>query len=482
MEPFNGFSEAAMINCMNRITRNTNLFVVFLFIIFCAYMVWDKNSENASLDNILKRGEITVITLNNAHCYYFYKDQPMGFEYELAKAFAEYLGVKLVVKVVDIPENLIPVLKKYKDAFIAANITISPERKKEVAFSNSYMNICQRIIIRKNIARYIKTKKDLEGQYVYVRKGSPYEDQLKKLKEQGINIKIAPCENNNDEELIEKVAQKKIKITIAYSNIANLNRRYNPQVVIAGAISDFEPVSWAVERHSKTLLLRINDFFNMIKNNGKYASIRNRYYSGIDSFDNTDIIIFYVMMKTRFPIYSQIIKEASFTYGFDWRLVTAMAYQESRFDPFAQSYAGAYGFMQLTPETAISLGSTNIFDPEQSIYTGLKHLKNLYNYYDTASELNRLLIALAAYNVGEGHISDAMKLAVNKKMDPKSWASISKVLPLLSEQRYYSKAKYGYCRGSETVDYINQIMHYYEILKKDEIKHKKKHYAENNLK
>ncbi|MFH2047723.1 MAG: membrane-bound lytic murein transglycosylase MltF [Pseudomonadota bacterium] len=465
---------------MRKIPRY-NLFIVFLYLAFCVFTVWVKNSENASLHAILKHGQINVITLNNAHCYYFYKDQPLGFEYELAKAFAEYLGVKLNVQVVEKPEDLIPALKKTKNSFIAANITITPERIKEVAFSDSYMNVRQHIIIRKNKAWLIKTKNDLADRYVHVRKGSPYEDQLKKLKEQGINLKIVSKENTYDEELIEKVAMKKIKITIAYSNIANLNRRYNPQVVIAGAISEFEPVSWAVKRNDKTLLLRINDFFKMIKNNGKYAEIRNRYYSGIDSFDSTDIIVFYVMLRTRFPIYSQFIKEASATYGFDWRLITAMAYQESRFDPFAQSHAGAYGFMQITPETAFSLGLGSIFDPEQNIHAGVRYLNKLYKYYRLKSKPDRLFISLAAYNIGQGHISDAMDLAILMKINPYSWASISKVLPLLSEQKYYSKAKFGYCRGSEAVNYVNQIMHYYEILKKDAIRRKmKKPHVKNN--
>lgn len=463
-------------------TRIFNLFIVLSFITFCVYVVWEKESEYTSLDNILKRGEITVIILNNAHCYYFYKDQPMGFEYELAKTFAEYLGVKLRVQVAEKPEDLIPALKKSKEAFIAANFTISPKRIKEVAFSDSYINVRQHIIVRKNSGTHIQNPKDLAGQSIHVRKGSSYEDQLKKLKEQGINLKIVSCENCDDEELIKKVAQNKIKITIAYSNIAYLNRRYYPQVNVTGTISEIESVGWAVERNSKTLLGRINDFFETIKKNGTYTDIYNRYYSGVDSFDNTDINDFYTMMETRFPLYSQIIKEASSTYGFDWRLITALAYQESQFDPFAQSNSGAYGFMQITSKTAISLGLTDIFDHEQNIYAGLRHLKKLYNYYGMASELDRILIALAAYNIGEGHIADAMNLAVKTNMDPNSWASISKVLPLLSERRYYSKAKCGYCRGSEAVNHINQIMNYYEILKKDAIKYeKKKHHTGKNL-
>lgn len=454
------------------ISQNPRLFnkiVVFLFISFCVLVVLEKSSEDTSLKYILKKGEITLITQNNAHCFYIYRDQPMGFEYELAKAFAEYLGVKLKVQIIEKWEDLIPVLRNSKGAFIAASMTASPERKKTASFSDGYMRVRQHIIVNKKNGD-IQNQEDLAGHTVHVGK-TPYEEQLKKLKARGINLKIVLHEETATEELIQKVSEGEIEITIAYTNIAYLNRRYYPRITVTGAISEYESLAWAVDQNALSLVSSINTFFKTIKGNGKFAEIYNRYYSDIDSFDNMDVNNFYAMMQTRFPLYSQTIKDVSAKYGFDWRLIAAQAYQESHFDPLAQSHAGAYGLMQITEQTAFSLGFMDIYDTEQNIYAGVEHLKNLYNSYYRASGLDRLLIALAAYNIGEGHIMDAKDLAVKKNLDPDNWASLSRVLPLLSEQRYYSKTKYGYCRGFEAVNYINQIMNYYDILKKEVIEY-----------
>jgi len=455
------------------ISQNPRLFnkiVTFLFISFCVLVVLEKSSEDTTLKYILKKSEIALITQNNAHCFYIYRDQPMGFEYELAKAFAEYLGVKLKVQIIEKGGGLIPALKNNKGAFIAANITASPERKKAAAFSDGYMRVRQHIIVNKK-NRYIQNQEDLAGHTVHVRKDTPYEEQLNKLKAQGINLKIALHEDIATEELIRNVARDESEATIAYTNVAYLNRRYYPRVTVTGAISEYESLVWAVDKNALSLASSINSFFKTIKANGKFAEIYNRYYSNIDSFDNININNFYAMMQIRFPLYSQTIKDASAKYGFDWRLITAQAYQESHFDPLAQSHAGAYGLMQITEQTAFSLGFMDIFDTEQNIYAGVRHLKNLYNSYSEAVDLDRLLIALAAYNIGEGHIMDAKDLAVKKNLDPNNWASLSRVLPLLSEERYYSKTKYGYCRGFEAVNYINQIMNYYDILKKEVIEY-----------
>jgi len=455
------------------ISQNPRLFnkiVVFLFISFCVLVVLEKSSEDTSLKYILKKGEIILITQNNAHCFYIYRDQPMGFEYELAKAFAEYLGVKLKVQIIEKWEDLIPALKNSKGAFIAANMTASPERKKAAAFSDGYMHVRQHIIVNKK-NRDIQKQEDLAGHTVHVRKMMPYEEQLNKLKERGINLKITFHEDTATEELIRKVSEGEIEITIAYTNIAHLNRRYYPRITVTGAISEYESLAWAVDKNALSLASRMNSFFKTIKANGKFAEIYNRYYSDIDSFDNININNFYLMMQIRFPLYSQTIKDVSAKYGFDWRLIAAQAYQESHFDPLAQSHAGAHGLMQITEQTAFSLGFMDIYDTEQNIYAGVRHLKNLYDSYDRAAGFDRLLIALAAYNIGEGHIKDAQDLAVKRNLNPNDWASLSKVLPLLSEQRYYSRTKYGYCRGFEAVNYINQIMSYYDILKKEVIEY-----------
>jgi membrane-bound lytic murein transglycosylase F len=158
-------------------------------------------------------------------------------------------------------------------------------------------------------------------------------------------------------------------------------------------------------------------------------------------------------------------------HGFDWRMIAAQIYQESQFDPKARSHAGAYGLMQLTVPTARSLGVGNIFDPQQNILAGVKHLKELYDYFDEISGSDRLSFALAAYNIGQGHIGDARILAQKMGLNPDRWSSLTQTLPLLRYRKYYQDSMYGYCRGMEPVTYIKHIMIYYDILKRQAIEY-----------
>ena len=443
--------------------------VLFIFSV-CYYGCGKGDNPKNVLDGILKAGEITVCTRNNAHCYYLYREQAMGFEYDLAKAFADYLGVKLKVKIAEKWEGMIPALMKGTSSFIAASMTIMPKRKKRVSFSNGYMPIQQYIITHRN-NRSIRCADDLAGKTVHVREGTSYEEGLKLLKNNGIDFKIELHYDLPTEELIRQVAEGKIEVTIADSNIALLNQRYYPQAVLACPINEQEFLGWAVSRNAQNLLYQINCFFKIIKENGKFNEIYNKYYANIDDFDYVDLREYHRRLNSRLPKYKEIIMEAADYHGFDWRLIAAQMYQESHFNPRARSRSGAKGLMQLIRSTATSLGVKDILNPEQNINAGVKHLKDLYNYFDKAEGSNRLFIALAAYNVGQGHILDARNIASEMNLDPNKWSSLSTTLPLLTYRKYYKKATYGYCRGTEPIEYINKIMSYYDILKRQGIEY-----------
>jgi membrane-bound lytic murein transglycosylase F len=146
-----------------------------------------------------------------------------------------------------------------------------------------------------------------------------------------------------------------------------------------------------------------------------------------------------------------------------------MIYQESHFDPDATSFTGVEGIMQLTRDTAQEMGIKDHNDPEQSIMGGVKYLNVLYEKYNEAMDPDRLLIALASYNVGRGHILDAQGIAKEKNLNPNSWAALKGILPLLRYSKYYKKTKYGYCRGTEPMRYVKRILTYYDILKREGI-------------
>ena len=343
-------------------------------------------------------------------------------------------------------------------------MTITESRRQQVAFSDGYLPVEQRIIVhRRN--RAVRNMTDLDGQTVHVRKGTSYEERLRVLQRQGIAVTIVTHPDVPTEELIRQVAEKKIQITVADSNIAKRNRRYYPQAIVAGPISDREFLGWAVHPRADRLLARINSFFKTIKADGTFEEIYNRYYGDVDFFDFVDFRTFHRRLESRLPRYKEIIQGAAEKHGLDWRLIAAQIYQESHFDPEARSHSGAYGLMQLTETVARTEGVSDIFDPRQNIEAGVRHMKNLYDHFDKAIGEDRLYIALAAYNIGQGHVWDARNLARAQNLDPNRWVSLEKTLPQLSYTKYFKHAKYGYARGLQAVDYVKQIQIYYDILK-----------------
>jgi len=468
------FSKSKSRSRENPALQITLLFYTFLIIIL-VFTGCEKKPEEppklTTLDNILKAGKITVITRNNANCYYFYRDQEMGFEYDLSKAFAHFLGVNLEIKIAGKWERMIPMLMDGTGHFIAAGFTITEQRQKKVLFSNGYLAVQQHIIVHRNNLK-IKKSENLASKQIHVRKGTSYQERLEDFKKQGLDIQVVLHEDMPTEELIRRVAEREIEVTIADSNIALLNRRYYPRAIVAGPISEKEYLGWAVHPDAKQLIERINVFFKKITDSGEFAKIYSRYFKDIDIFDYVDLRTYHRRIKTRLPRYKRVIKEAAEIHGFDWRLIAAQIYQESHFNPAAKSHAGAVGLMQLTRKTAESLGVKKIFNPTENIIAGVNHLKNLYDHYDKAKGWERLYIALAAYNIGQGHVWDARRLAEKLNLDPNKWSSLVKTLPMLRYRKYNKNAKYGYCRGTEPVNYVKQILIYYDILKRQGIEYR----------
>ena len=453
--------------------RRSIQFIIVVLWVAAIYYLFNpvvNDYKFVTLHKINKAGQITIITRNNPHCYYLYRDEPMGFEYELAREFADYLGVELKVNIAESWEKMIPMLSNGTGALIAAGMTITPRRQKQVAFSDGYMDIQQHLIAHRNSSK-IKSLDELSGKTIHVRQATAYQEQLEELQQQGLELTIKLHDDLPTEELIQQVAEREIELTVADSNIVLLNRRHYPGAIMAYPISEQQYLGWAVHPKARDLERKINLFFKALKENGKFDEIYDKYYGAIASFDYVDLKVFHRNIKKRLSRYSPFIKEAAKTYGFDWRLIAAQIYQESHLNPRAKSHAGARGLMQLLPSTARSLNVKDIYNPVENINGGVRYLKKLYDRYDSVDEANRLLIALAAYNVGQGHVQDARKLAIKKNLDPNSWESLAHTLPLLRYRKYYKHAKYGYCRGTEPVRYIKQIMIYYDVLKRQGIEY-----------
>jgi membrane-bound lytic murein transglycosylase F len=451
-------------------TRGNRIRAWGIFFVLCAALLCGCR-QNKTLEDILNAGIITVITRNNAQCYYTYRDEPMGFEYDLAKAFADFLGVELTVKVADSWVEMTPLLDRKVGHFVAASMTVTPSKLRIADFSTGYLPVQQMAITHKKNGD-LKSLNGLGGKRVHVRAGTSHEERLRSLKKEGLDVTIALQHNVPTEDLLDLVNQGKIDITVADSNVALLNRRYYPDIRIAFPIQKSQFLGWAVKKGETALLDEINVFFETILQNGTFQDIYNRYYAYIEKFEHLEVKKFLERIKTRLPQYEKTIRGAAEQYGFDWRLIAALIYQESQFRPWAKSFSGVRGLMQLTLPTARDMGVKNRLDPHESIAGGTKYLKKLYDTYDSSPEPDRTLIAVAAYNVGKGHVSDARKIAADMGLDPNKWASLEKTLPLLRQRKYYKESKYGYCRGAEPVFQVRRVFTYYDILKRQAISYK----------
>ncbi|UCG67860.1 MAG: membrane-bound lytic murein transglycosylase MltF [Deltaproteobacteria bacterium] len=441
--------------------------MLFPFLLVLFALNSNAGEKQGSLHRIHKTKKITVITRNNAHCYYIYREEPMGFEYNLARAFANYLGVGLTVKTFPWAD-MIKALNEGRGDFIAASKTITPSRKKLVDFSNGYLSVRQRVVIHED-NRTINKLVDLNGKVIHIRRATSYEERLSELKKQGLDFTLALHDDVPTEELIRQVADKQIEVTVADSNIAQLNRRYYPNIKIGIPIAERESLGWAVKKQDKALLSAINTFFEKIKTDGTFDDIYRDYYANVQIFDRFDLKKFHQRINLRLPKYETIIKKAAKQYGFDWRLIAAIIYQESHFNPRARSHRGVRGLMQLTKPTAQEMGVTNRLDPEQSVMGGVRYLRRLYQRYDEAQGFDRILITLASYNVGPRHITSAQRIAREKGLDSHKWSSLEQTLPLLCYEKYIRMSKHGYCRGSEPVRFVNRILAYFDILRRQAI-------------
>jgi len=426
------------------------------------------DDEDDSLEKIKKSGVVKVITDNSATTYYIYRDDPMGFEYDLAKAFADYLGVRLEI-VTPGWDDMFDTLYKDSGDLIAAGLTKTKNREAFVDFSEGYSTVQQQIVVHKR-NHTIKNIEDLNGATIHIRSGTSYEERINELQQEGLEIDFVIHRNVPTEELIRRVADREIRITIADSNIALLNRRYYPDIRIAFPVSEPQEIAWAVRKGDRRLLQEINTFFERIKENAVFDRIYRRYYANLDIFDYADLKKFHNRLKTHLPKYETIIRKESKKAGFDWRMIAAVVYQESHFDPYAESHTGVRGLMQITQSTAKELGIKNRLDPEQSLKAGILYLHRLYNRFEKVKESHdRFMFALASYNIGYGHVQDARKISRKKGLDPNKWISLKTVLPLLMQREYYKKTQYGYARGTEAVRYINRILTYYDVIKREAI-------------
>jgi len=448
-----------------------NLTAVLLFCVFLSVRIHNKElgSDLTRIERIKKTGVLRLITNNSINTYYFYNGKPTGFEYDLAREFARFLNVDIDI-VTPGWNNIFSYLEQGKGDFIAAGLAITRERLEKVNFSIPYMTIQQHIVHHKLVFGP-KNIEDLAFRTIHVRRGTSYHSRLEEIKNSGVDVNYILHDNTPTEELIGMVYDREIKFTVADSNIAYLNQRHFPDIRIGIPIQEKESLAWAVNKNDSQMLEQINKFFLYANETGILKQISDKYYANIEDTDPFDLKRFHQRIKTRLPKFKKIIVEESKKYGFDWRLVAAVVYQESHFNPKAKSFTNVRGLMQVTTITAEEMGIKNRLNPSQSIKAGIKYLDKMVKKFDyLEDEYEKILFGLASYNIGYGHVSDAIKIAKNMGLDETKWQSLKTSLPLLSKSKYYKKTKHGYARGWEPLQYVERILIYYDILKQKKIK------------
>jgi membrane-bound lytic murein transglycosylase F len=412
-----------------------------------------------TISQIKSRGVLRVSTINSPLTYYTINQAPAGMDYELAKRFADYLGVKLKVTVRPNLSDLFDDLDEGKADVLAAGLNYNSERLARYRTGPGYYNVSQQLVYRVDKPRP-KNLGDLKGRLT-VASGSAYLSSLKSARSnQFPDLDWAISTDQSPKALLEAVADGKLDYTIGDSVTIALLQRIYPQLAVAFDVTDEEPVTWYM-KHSDddSLNAAMLDFFNGMGEEGAMARLEEKYLGHVGTFDYVDTRTFLRAIDSTLPDIKPLFEK--YASGIDWRLLAAISYQESHWNPQATSPTGVRGMMMLTRNTAESLDVGDRTDPEQSIRGGSQYLQNMMEKVpQTIPEDERIWFALAAYNMGYAHMLDVRKLTARQGGNPDSWADVKLRLPMLSQKRYYTQTTYGYARGHEAYNYVENIRKY----------------------
>ncbi|MBM3109453.1 membrane-bound lytic murein transglycosylase MltF [Pseudomonas arcuscaelestis] len=420
----------------------------------------------STLERVKEDGVLRVITRNSPATYFEDRNGETGFEYELVKRFAEDLGVELKIETADNLDELYDQLGKPSGPVVAAAGLVSSEhRRAQVRFSHPYLEVTPQIIYRNGRSRPTDAK-DLVGKKIMVLKGSTHAEQLAELKKQYPALEYEESDAVEVVDLLRMVDEGQIDLTLVDSNELAMNQVYFPKVRVAFDLGDSRDQRWAVAAgEDNSLLNEINEFLDKVQKNGTLQRLKDRYYGHVDVLGYVGAYTFAQHLQQRLPRYEKHFKASAKKEQVDWRLLAAIGYQESMWQAEVTSKTGVRGLMMLTQRTAQAMGVSNRLDPVQSIRGGAKYFMYVKKSLDDSiKEPDRTWFALAAYNVGGGHLEDARKLAKREGLNPNKWLDVKKMLPRLSQKQWYSKTRYGYARGGEPVHFVANIRRYYDIL------------------
>ncbi len=437
-----------------------------LLIITLAGLLGTCSNPPPLLDQVLETGQLRVVTRDAPTSYTISPDGPSGPEFDLAQAFADELGVALVIDPVLSVSEILPKLLSGDAHMAAAGLSITDTRREFLNFGHPYESVDVHMIYKLGTGKP-RSIEDVFGRSIEVMASGSHVDLLESL--QAVYPELTWVENADigGAELLTKVAMGEVDLTVSDSSDFNIQRHFYPDLRVALDLDIGDPIAWAFPKESgDSLLARADAFLIRADRAGLLAQVHDRYYGYTKKFDYVGTRNFIRHFENRLPRYREMFENAGAEWGVDWRLLAAIGYQESHWRSQAVSPTGVRGIMMLTLDTAEYLGLDDRLDPESSIFGGARYYaRQTERVADTVAEPDRTWMALAAYNVGFNHIKDARTLVEWDGGDPDTWIDMSDALPLLSQRKWYSQLPFGYARGWEPVLYVNNIRAYYNILK-----------------
>lgn len=457
--------------------------VLALVMVFFAFSTCVEQSRSASVWNngkyetplrdleVIKReGKLRVVVDYNFINYFVYKGKPMGFKYEILKHLADDLNVKLELFVSNDLEETFLGLETGRYDLAARNLTVSADRKERVDFTIPLFQTRQ-VLVQKvpgpgNDSRYVTRYSDLAGQTVTVVKNSVFVQRLAEIESEiGASLDIVEDSVTGIEQLISMVAHGESDFTVCDEKVAGLYIQQYSNLDISMPLSDVQDIAWAVRKNTYHLQEFLNEWLLDFRQSARFEQLEKKYYHPSRSLRRANSE-FFSFAEGRISPYDEIIRKEARSKGWDWRLIAAIIYQESRFEPEASSWAGASGLMQLMPETARSLGVTDITQPEENIRAGIQLLSWLDSQLksEIPDQNERLKFVLASYNVGLGHVKDAQRLAHKYGKDPFRWKNnVDYYLLNKSLAKYYDDpvTRWGYARGKEPFEFVTSVLNYY---------------------
>lgn len=446
--------------------QKSNIQLLFLSIL-CVLVLSACGDQKTILEKIRESGEFRFVTVESPLTYFKGSDgKAEGLEYELASMFADSLDLDLNLIIVKNKHDVTSLINNNKAHIGSSALALSGYPNNTLEYGPAYITARRQLIYhQKN--RKPKSIAHLKEDEVVIGEDESYQTLLKKLSFFYPDLAWRVLKNKSMAEILKMVNDNKVPIAIADSNWVDMYRYVFPEVRVAFDITGELPVAWVYQHNSdRSLDKEVRKFFRKINENGSLDKLINHYYKHAKSFDYIDTRVFIENVHNSLPKFRKLFIESARETELDWFLLAAMSYQESHWKPNAKSSTGVRGLMMLTTDTAKSVGVEDRLDPEQSILGGARYLIRMMNRIpERIQGEDRVWFALAAYNVGFGHLEDARILTQSQGGDPDKWLDVRETLPLLADEKWHQKTEHGYARGGEPVIYVKNIRRYYDILK-----------------